>query len=474
MMAPPIVAEVLSSKGDALDSRVTATMGSRLRHDFSDVRVHTDAAAAESARSVEAAAYTVGRDIVFAAGQYEPASSTGQKLIAHELVHVLQQGSAGVPGGSDLEVTEPNGEPEREADLAAAALEAGTSGPTTSKLAVRRLRLQRQIETHAGVFQQTRHAPIGGPGFSPVAQYDVRLEFTPYEVDDCDQIAMTQTALQRVGGALVFPSAAQRTRALTAAEGTEGVAIDRLSGRSTPLYGVSNVGVAAATTHFGKKRPKHPPETAWMEDLPGADGSTPGSSRAAGGTESEDFETCAICNAGTDAGAYYGCVSWGYEIDAANTFTEHVLTQVSRGTPSATFLAAAKKWNAQTVPVATTDLPVPAHVTRSTNLTWADLEAEIKSLDTKLKGLPVGDVDRPQVTFELRVYRDIRDAIVFNRAQGYSIAEIKAVQATVKAAVDGVWGFETVVNVKEWQALNALTADGRVGPATAKKLGIRP
>ena len=56
------------------------------------MRVHTDARAAESAQSVNALAYTVGRNVVFGAGQYAPATMTGKKLLAHELTHTIQQG----------------------------------------------------------------------------------------------------------------------------------------------------------------------------------------------------------------------------------------------------------------------------------------------------------------------------------------------------------------------------------------------
>lgn len=66
-------------------------MEPRFGRDFSRVRVHTDAKAAESAREVHARAYTVGRDVVFGAGRYEPATTDGRRLIAHELTHVLQQ-----------------------------------------------------------------------------------------------------------------------------------------------------------------------------------------------------------------------------------------------------------------------------------------------------------------------------------------------------------------------------------------------
>ena len=63
----------------------------RFGHDFGDVRLHTDGQAAESARAVRAHAYTVGRDIAFAAGQYAPETSAGRHLLAHELTHVVQQ-----------------------------------------------------------------------------------------------------------------------------------------------------------------------------------------------------------------------------------------------------------------------------------------------------------------------------------------------------------------------------------------------
>ena len=137
--APSIVHEVLQSSGRALDTQSLAFFGARLTgnfrqvekpalaglfvspsnseyekeaensaklavsgpesrstqfRDFSNVRVHTDARAAESARAVGALAYTVGNNIVFAAGQYSPNTLSGQRLLGHELSHVIQQGNA--------------------------------------------------------------------------------------------------------------------------------------------------------------------------------------------------------------------------------------------------------------------------------------------------------------------------------------------------------------------------------------------
>jgi hypothetical protein len=80
-----------------LASPVSAFFGPRFGHDFSEVRVHSDGPAARWAQSLNAQAYTAGNHIVFAAGQYAPNSGAGQKLLAHELAHVVQQRTAG-PG----------------------------------------------------------------------------------------------------------------------------------------------------------------------------------------------------------------------------------------------------------------------------------------------------------------------------------------------------------------------------------------
>jgi hypothetical protein len=91
-VAPPIVHEVLRSPGRPLDDATRGFMESRFNHDFSGVRVHTDARAAESARAVNALAYTVGNHVAFDVGQFAPTTSAGRGLLAHELTHVVQQG----------------------------------------------------------------------------------------------------------------------------------------------------------------------------------------------------------------------------------------------------------------------------------------------------------------------------------------------------------------------------------------------
>ncbi len=92
--APQIVHDVLRSPGHPLDSGMRSLMRPRFGFDFSGVRVHTGAHAAESARAVNALAYTVGRDVVFGDGQYRPNTADGRRLLAHELAHVVQQDGA--------------------------------------------------------------------------------------------------------------------------------------------------------------------------------------------------------------------------------------------------------------------------------------------------------------------------------------------------------------------------------------------
>jgi hypothetical protein len=98
-VAPAIVHEVLGSPGAPLEGGMRAFFEPKLASDLSDVRVHRDPRAAASARAVNAAAYTVGADIVFANGRYAPNTRGGRTLLAHELGHVLQRRVAGAGPG---------------------------------------------------------------------------------------------------------------------------------------------------------------------------------------------------------------------------------------------------------------------------------------------------------------------------------------------------------------------------------------
>ncbi len=124
-----LVTEVLEEDGHDLDEATRAFMESRFGYDFSRVRVHTNARAAESARAVNALAYTVGKDVVFASGHYQPQTQTGRQLLAHELAHTIQQGDRPRAQQAKVQIGEEGDELESEADrLADRVMKGGQSG----------------------------------------------------------------------------------------------------------------------------------------------------------------------------------------------------------------------------------------------------------------------------------------------------------------------------------------------------------
>lgn len=127
------VQEALRTSGQPLDAKTRGFMESRFAHDFSRVRVHTDSTAAESARGVNALAYTVGQDIVFAAGKYAPETSTGKRLLAHELTHTIQQSEAGSRDPALLESTAAEHEAERNSDHVASGMTTRVETRTASR-----------------------------------------------------------------------------------------------------------------------------------------------------------------------------------------------------------------------------------------------------------------------------------------------------------------------------------------------------
>jgi uncharacterized protein DUF4157 len=114
----PVHEVVGSGGGTPLAPDVRAEMEGRLGHDFGDVRVHTDGKAHDSAVSVNAQAYTVGSDVVFQRDKFDPGSTDGRVMLAHELTHVVQQRNGpvdGTPTAGGISVSDPSDRFEREA-----------------------------------------------------------------------------------------------------------------------------------------------------------------------------------------------------------------------------------------------------------------------------------------------------------------------------------------------------------------------
>ena len=144
-VAPPIVHDVLRSPGQPLDAATRAFMEPRFSHDFSAVRVHTDARAAASTRAVNALAYTVGRDMVFNVGQYAPGTTAGKRLLAHELTHVVQQNHGKAIAQPDRLISHPDDTLERDADLFAGRVMGLAAGRITVSPAPSTPLIQRQM-----------------------------------------------------------------------------------------------------------------------------------------------------------------------------------------------------------------------------------------------------------------------------------------------------------------------------------------
>ena len=164
---PPELNDVLSAPGERLDPHTRDLMERRFGADFSCVRVHHGVSAAQSARVMAANAYTVGQNIVFGEGRYAPRSATGQRLLAHELAHTIQQrGIQRSPIGSLLSTEDPS--LEAEADLAATAITSGTGFPSLRR-------------THRSIVQRQS---------SPTSTYNITLTYPPNHTERHERLIL--------------------------------------------------------------------------------------------------------------------------------------------------------------------------------------------------------------------------------------------------------------------------------------------
>ncbi|MBD0325501.1 MAG: DUF4157 domain-containing protein [Pyrinomonadaceae bacterium] len=183
---PEVVHDVLRSTGQPLDAATRSLMEPRFGHDFSRVRVHTDARAAESAQAVNALAYTVGRDITFAAGQYNPNTTTGRQLLAHELTHVVQQaGASSTAAGGALRLGAAHDASEQEAEESSARAAHGESvaaSQHSAALKIQRLPPPFEDPIHQPIIDRYRREhgfPLeeDAPGMPPVGPSDAEIKY---------------------------------------------------------------------------------------------------------------------------------------------------------------------------------------------------------------------------------------------------------------------------------------------------------
>jgi hypothetical protein len=187
-------------------------MEPRFGHDFSGVRLHTDAKAVDSAQAVNALAYTVGRDIVFGTGQYAPETRAGRTLLAHELAHVVQVQGEGLRKPMPVRVGQIDSLAERQADAVASRIDQpNIQGIDTASAPARVLYRQTPASTGGGSAAASTTTPTANPPAAaaqclrPVAgeEIDALLEsgavtIVEYGADSCEPCHMLQDDLTEI------------------------------------------------------------------------------------------------------------------------------------------------------------------------------------------------------------------------------------------------------------------------------------
>lgn len=161
--------DMASESGKPLSDPTRSFFETRMGRDFSDVRVHTDPKAAEVARSIDAQAFTVGKDVVFKDGAFSPESYDGRQLIAHELAHVVQQYGFGTQPHDSADELSP--------------VRMGPSPPRGTDVGVPQKLIQRQ----ADVGVENRDVGYGPPAGKPAQ----RADRPPHSAEDVRQVPDT-------------------------------------------------------------------------------------------------------------------------------------------------------------------------------------------------------------------------------------------------------------------------------------------
>jgi hypothetical protein len=364
--APGTVGEVLRAPGQPLDASTRAFFEPRFGRGLGAVRIHADHSAAAAARSLGAAAFTVGPDIAFAAGRYQPGSSAGQRLLAHELSHVVQQ-SGGAPG------------------MARAAP----------------VGIQRAVDTLGGEWDTGTYALVNSNGKDIGVTMD-RLTFKAKDPVNATKIGLTQKVNSIDNGSPTSLNPTVRQRSIPTGKTDAGSHIDRLAPRSNPIYGMNDPtdagktlggSVTAGNSQWGYHYRLKPQDVvpqhldATLYDQPTLPTHGPNSSQL--------FETAALAVEGVQAGTFYGSVRWGWRSDATNKMTIEPLSVVSVGVPSATFKQSSKLWNAGKTSTGahTVKLPIAAGSTSAmvpSAMTDAQISARLKQITKELLNAPVG------------------------------------------------------------------------------------
>jgi len=326
----------------ALRNRIEDATGA----DLSGVRIHTGSEAQQAAWMLNARAFTVGSDIWFAQGQYRPGDPEGDRLIAHEIVHTIQQGpAAGAAIQPMLEVSQPGDAAEVEAEAIANTIingnrEADVDVPTPMRVSAARKAISRvEFKDGDATFKVDPYAEVDSDNGKDTARQvgaTIDITYKSAETYKSDKIAFVQTMkTTKDGSPYLFEN--EKPRATTAKEGEAGWAVDRVKGHKSPIYSQENTGKEGDFTKFGYRKSKTDFKDAWMQDGIGLN-------RAVGQTVTVDAVTFALDETNSK---YLGGISWGFATDAKGATKKKDAALQSAGDPSGIQKEALKKWNEQ-------------------------------------------------------------------------------------------------------------------------------
>jgi Domain of unknown function (DUF4157) len=358
--------------GDLLNGFASST-----GHDLSDVKVHKNS---DKPAQVGALAYAQGNDIHLASGQ--------EQHLAHEAAHVVQQREGRVQANTQVGGMPVNDQKhlEHEADAMgekASQMKAAPSGDlkkgSSSGISQMKAVMQRKVTTAGGDFNDTKYHPVDKNGAMTSVNKDMtgvkmELDFDPGASVDAEQIGMVQSVITKVEGSRLFLSETGKKRSIPVGEHGAGIEIDQDPGNRNPLYAVEgapatdtkltdtgdNAGFGQHGHRYIGTDKKVNKKVAKLLDTPNI--------KAHKANSKQVFEATALAIKGKQTGTYYGSVQWGWETDAAGTYTKLPLKVVSEGTPSEDFLRAGELWNASKTPTgkSTLGLPLPKNIVVTT------------------------------------------------------------------------------------------------------------
>lgn len=359
------------SSSSGLDSDTRPALEGFLNHDLGHVRVHDNPASHEASGLIQAKAYTSGNHIFMGSGTGSLAPVQRKALLAHEVVHTIQQ--KGIGSGTvqaKPEIGEADSPHEAEADhIAQAFIQSQATGYRSPGLQMRsnlgispvaKPTIQRLPTTWGGEwFADTYTEFNSGTGRG----VDIELRFKPNNLVDAELIGLTQAYRSIHNNAPFYLNndAFYKGRAISAAdaittdpvtkETDEGNQIDRLKDKNNPIYGTLSLpagdgleksvslGNSVQGWHYTDKVGKIVEKDAQLSDAPKI--RSVDVSKSSG----QIFETTALAIKGNQTGTYYGSVRWGWRSDDKGNFAKLPLEVVSQGVPSSTFMKSAEVWN---------------------------------------------------------------------------------------------------------------------------------